>query len=188
LTHSSPSPLGDLGRRARRAGDRWYVAETEPRKEAVAIQHLERQSFRCFCPRLQKVRRHARRIDTVLVPLFPGYVFVSFDADRDGWRAINGTRGVRRVLTSERLTPLPMPDDAIAALLERYDGEEVSAAPDLRAGDSVLIVSGPFAEQYATIESLDDKGRVRLLFDILGGGARFSLDASRVARLDKEPG
>lgn len=182
---SGASTAGLAGRKhGAQAPGRWYVAETEPRKETVAIQHLERQSFRCFCPRLQRVRRHARRIETVLAPLFPGYVFVSFDADQVGWRAINGTRGVRRLLTSERLAPLPMPDEAMASLIEKYDGRAVGAEPDLQAGDSVLIVAGPFAEQYATIESLDDKGRVRLLFAILGGGARISLDAGSIARLD----
>ena len=183
------SEASSAGRADRRRGEqapgRWYVAETEPRKETVAIQHLERQSFRCFCPRLQRVRRHARRIETVLAPLFPGYVFVNFDADRVGWRAINGTRGVRRLLTSERLAPLPMPDEAMASLIEKYDGRAAAAEPDFQAGDSVLIVSGPFAEQYATVESLDDKGRVRLLFAILGGGARVSLDAGSIARLDE---
>ena len=180
---SRASSAGRAGRqRDEGAPGRWYVAETEPRKETIAIQHLERQSFRCFCPRLQRTRKHARRIETVLAPLFPGYVFVNFDADRDGWRAINGTRGVRRLLTSERLAPLPMPDEAMASLLEKYDGG-AAAEPDLHAGDSVLIISGPFAEQYATVESLDDKGRVRLLFAVLGGGARVSLDAGSIARL-----
>lgn len=183
---SRASSAGLAGRQhGAQAPGRWYVAETEPRKETIAIQHLERQSFRCFCPRLQKVRRHARRIETVLAPLFPGYVFVNFDADRFGWRAINGTRGVRRLLTSERLAPVPMPDEAMASLIERYNGQAAAAEPGFQAGDSVLIVSGPFAEQYATVESLDDKGRVRLLFAILGGGARVSLDAGSIARLDE---
>lgn len=183
---SRASPAGRTSRqRDAQMPDRWYVAETEPRKETVAIQHLERQAFRCFCPRLPRVRRHARRIETVLAPLFPGYIFVNFDADRVGWRPINGTRGVRRLLTSERLAPLPMPDAAMASLLEKYDGQAVAGEPDFQAGDSILVVSGPFAEQIATVESLDEKGRVRLLFSILGGGARVSLDAGSIARLDE---
>lgn len=186
MVKSQASSDGHAGRHPdEQAPGRWYVAETEPRKEMIAIQHLEQQSFDCFCPRLQKVRRHARRIETVLAPLFPGYVFVNFDADRVGWRAINGTRGVRRLLTSERLAPLPMPEEAMASLLEKYDGRAEGPEPDFQAGDSVLIVSGPFAEQYATIESLDDKGRVRLLFALLGGGARVNLDAGSIVRLEE---
>ena len=36
-------------------------------------------------------------------------------------------------------------------------------------GRLVRLVKGPFADQVATIEQLDDRGRVRVLLDILGG-------------------
>jgi transcriptional antiterminator RfaH len=163
------------------ARQHWYVAEAELRREALAIEHLERQSFRCFCPTFTKVRRHARRADTVRVPLFPGYIFISFDADRDEWRSINGTRGVRRLLTSECLRPTPIPGHAIAPLLELSDGDAVSVGSAVCAGDRVIIVSGPFAEQYATVEALDDRGRVQLLFEILGGTVRLSIGRGSVA-------
>ena len=43
------------------AQDRWYVAQTQARKERVAIANLERQSFKVYCPTLRRTRRHARK-------------------------------------------------------------------------------------------------------------------------------
>jgi len=164
---------------------RWYAVWTRSRHEQVVRTQLDEKQVTAFLPTMTRWSRWKDRKKQIDVPLFPGYVFVNFDVDQVGWRAINGTRGVRRLLTSERLTPLPMPDDAMASLIGKYDGRASAAGPDFQAGDSVLIVSGPFAEQYATVESLDDKGRVRLLFALLGGGARVSLDAGSIARLDE---
>ena len=72
--------------RQRPAAPAWYVVETLPRAELVAQSHLQRQSFGCFFPQFEKTRRHARRVDRVLAPVFPGYVFVRFDRDRCGIR------------------------------------------------------------------------------------------------------
>ena len=57
-------------------GPRWYVAQTHRHAEAKATAHLGRQGFLVYLPRYRKQRRHARRIDTVTVPLFPSYLFV----------------------------------------------------------------------------------------------------------------
>ncbi|WP_066801114.1 transcription termination/antitermination protein NusG [Sphingomonas soli] len=163
---------------------RWYVAETETRGEGVAVANLERQSFTSFCPRFRKVRRHARRVDTVLAPLFPGYVFVRFDVDTDPWRSINGTRGVRRLVSISPARPRPMPEAAMTQLLASF-GEDPAPEASVRIGDSVKIVSGPFAEQLATVESLDGKGRVRVLLEILGSSTGLRLSADSIVPADE---
>ena len=148
----------------------WHVAETRPRAEVVAQAHLERQGFDCFCPRFRKTRRHARRVDTLLVPVFPGYIFVRFDQRRHHWTPINGTIGVRRLVGSAAGSPYPMPEAVMAELLERCEGSVIQRlVPALALGQQVRLSSGPFATALATIERLDDNGRVRVLLDILGG-------------------
>lgn len=153
----------------------WYVAETQPRKEALAAMHLGRQSFDYFLPRYRKTRRHARKFDTVLAPLFPGYIFVSFDREQANWRAINGTFGVRRLICSEGGMLQSMPSRIVAALQARCNGGIFEAALDsLKPGEKVRILHGPFAELIAQVKSLDDRGRVALLLDVLGGGVFHS--------------
>jgi transcriptional antiterminator RfaH len=168
--------------KAAKAGSpRWFVVETQPRKEAYAQANLERQAFRSFCPRYSRTRRHARKVDTVLSPLFPNYLFVELDRTRDSWHAINGTFGVRGLVGNRGGEPTAMPAAVMAAILDRCMGEQVRQLhPDLRAGQQIRVTSGPFAERLAEVETLDEKGRVRVLLEILGGRSSLVLEPHQV--------
>ena len=72
-------------------GERWYVVQTQPHAEAKAVSHLLRQGFTTYFPRCLKQRRHARKIETVAAPFFPGYVFVA-----SIWRCSGGGPSSRR--------------------------------------------------------------------------------------------
>lgn len=153
----------------------WYVAETQPRKEALAALHLGRQNFEFFLPRFRKTRRHARKLDTVLAPLFPGYIFVRFDRERANWRSINGTFGVRRLICGEGGMLRSMPPRVVEQLQARCRGDIYETPLEsFKPGQQVRITTGPFSDLTAQILSLDDKGRVALLLDILGGGVYHS--------------
>lgn len=78
--------------------DRWYVARTHPHVEAKAQAHLHRQGFATYLPQYLKKRRHARRFDTVQAPLFPCYLFVAIDIQRQRWRSISSTVGVSHLV------------------------------------------------------------------------------------------
>jgi len=155
---------------------RWYVVETHAAKEALAQQQLQRQSFRSFYPRIRKTRRHARRQDTVLAPLFPGYVFVRFNVEQQPWHCINSTFGVRRLVGSRDARPDPMPESAMEFILSRCkDGIMTQILPTQEIGQAVRVISGPFTNNLAIISQFDAKGRVKILLDILGGNHAVSL-------------
>src|SRR5665213_3569762 len=65
------------------SGTRWYVVQTQPRREARAIANLQRQNYRVFCPCIRKTVRHARKMSGVLAALFPKYLFVRLDVSRE---------------------------------------------------------------------------------------------------------
>jgi transcription antitermination factor NusG len=84
--------------------------------------HLERQGYRVCLPRIARTVRHARRTRCVLRPLFPRYLFVALDPDRDPWRAVRGTIGVSAlVMAGER--PCPVPEGVVEAFAATADGE-----------------------------------------------------------------
>lgn len=151
--------------------ERWFVVHSQPHREAGARFHLANQGFRTFLPRRLKTRRHARKLENVLAPFFPRYLFVVLDLSRDRWRSVNGTFGVSRlVMEGER--PQAVPRGIVEALIAscgerevlRFDGDG-----RLRVGDRVQVLSGPFADHFGRLERLDDQGRVRLLLEIMGG-------------------
>lgn len=160
---------------------RWYVAQTQPRAEILATQHLVRQGFNSFFPRFRKLRRHARRVDEILAPVFPGYIFVCFDRDRDQWRSINSTLGVSRLVGNTSNRPQPVPDAAMAAIQSRCEGDLMTdLVPTFRPGQQVRLLTGAFADQLAEIERLDDRGRVRVLLNILGGISSVDMSISAI--------
>jgi len=158
--------------------NRWYVVNTRPHQEARAEMNLKRQGYRAWLPVMERSRRHARRIDTVRVPVFPGYLFVELDVERQAWNAINGTFGVRRLLT-DGARPQPLPDTFVAALRGAGEGKDacVITPADLEPGDKVRITSGPFVDYVAVVHELAPGDRVKLLLNVLGG--RITAEVSR---------
>src|ERR1700694_1974440 len=73
---------------------RWFAVQSLARRERWAAKHLRNQNFSVFLPCRRTTRRHARKLETILAPFFPGYLFVSLDLARDRWRSVNGTFGV----------------------------------------------------------------------------------------------
>jgi transcription antitermination factor NusG len=51
----------------------------------------------------------------------------------------------------------------------------------LHEGQIVKVTAGPFADFIGRLERLDDKGRVRVLLELLGGTVRVALPQTLVA-------
>ncbi|MEN3977229.1 transcriptional activator RfaH [Emcibacter sp. SYSU 3D8] len=142
---------------------RWYVAQTLPRKEALALANLTNQNFTTFCPRIRCTRRHARKFYTVKEPLFPGYLFVSIDTGDQPWRSINGTRGVVRLLT-DAAGPVPLHHHLIDELMATATGD---ALADLAPGQEVKLRTGPFADFIGRVVSLSANHRAKVLLHLM---------------------
>ena len=152
--------------------ERWYVVHTQARAEDRAQWHLRNQGFDCFVPRCRKVRRHARKTDTVLEPLFPRYMFARFDMDASRWLAINSSRGVVSLLGDGK-RPLPISDDFVEKLMADTDEQGATPLTALGVfwkGRKVRIKTGPFAGQMGEVAEVLAKGRdrVHVLLSMLG--------------------
>ena len=161
---------------------KWYVVQSRPRSELLAVANLSRQGFEVYLPRHRRMRSHARRRDIVSYPLFPGYLFVRFDILRDAWRSTASTFGVSRLVGTPDM-PLPVPDTVIDQIKAREDTEGfvVATARELRPGDRVTIGAGPFAEMQGIFEATTGEERVRILLSILGGDVRATVPLSQIA-------
>ena len=146
-------------------GERWFLAHTLPKSVCKAEMHLQAQGFRTYLPQINKTIRHARQFRDVRAPLFPRYIFLILDLSRDRWLSVRSTIGVAALFTSED-RPVPVPAGVVEGILARSDGNVIAA--DLTKGQSVRIVSGPFANLVGTLERLDAAGRTRVLLEIMG--------------------
>ncbi len=148
----------------------WFVAQTQMRREAVAAFHLQRQGFQVYLPQYLKLRRHARKRDWVSAPLFPRYLFVALDLERDRWRAVRSTVGVSNIICRGD-SPAPVPNDLIRDIRERENENGtviMSKFRRFRAGEKIQVLMGAFAECFGIFDSATDTDRVRILLDLLG--------------------
>jgi transcriptional antiterminator RfaH len=162
----------------------WFVAQLRPHGLALARRHLRWQGFETFSPEI--LNGHDPQIKGVKSrkPLFPGYLFVSFDSRLSGWTAINNTRGISRLILNDPLRPRPLPEQLMAELFGRCDSSELfSTGNTLEVGDRIRILSGPFSDTVTQIEALPDTERVSILVELLGREVRSSLHRSDVAKV-----
>jgi len=161
--------------------NRWYVVHTQPNAESRAVLNLDRQGFEAYLPRYLKSRRHARKLERVARPLFPRYLFVHLDPDRDRWRSINSTFGVSYLVAHDSM-PIPVPDGIVDAIREREDGKGLVTldVPAYRPGEKLEILAGPMAMQVGLFQRMSDNERVVLLLDLLGRQVRVTLPSAAV--------
>ena len=161
---------------------RWVAATTHQFKELVAVANLERQGLHAYCPMVRRKVRHARKLQEVLRPLFPGYVFISIAADRERWRPILSTIGVRALVRfGDQLGVLPA--SFIEGLRAR---EEDGAVPMPRFRDSYAVGEklrfreGPFDGLIATVLNCEEKDRLLVLLSLLRQSVRVRVPIDNV--------
>lgn len=159
---------------------RWLVASTHRHREGFALENLQRQNFACYCPMVSREIRHARRKQTVLRPLFPGYVFVQICEDLTGLRLLHSTYGVRSVVRCGD-KPSFIDSGFIDALRAReVDGAIVHPSSLYHVGQRVYMNGGPFDGLVATIIEMQEKERLVVLLDLLQQSVRVRLPAEKV--------
>jgi transcription elongation factor/antiterminator RfaH len=171
----------DVGSRALAGNERWFLVYTLPKSERKAQWHLHAQGFRTYLPQIQKTIRHARQLRTVQAALFPRYLFIVLDLERDRWLSVRSTLGVSRVFSTQDGRPVPVPIGIVESLIAHSDGNLTRLDSGLVKGQHVRIVCGPFANFVGTLERLDEAGRVQVLLEMMGTAVPVSLRRSALA-------
>jgi transcriptional antiterminator RfaH len=164
-------------------GERWYAVYAQPYREARAQQQLKAQGFSAFLPQYRKTVRHARKITSHNAPFFPRYLFVALDLDRHQWRSVNGTFGVT-CLVMDGARPRAVPHGIVESLIEVSSSGAIHLGRDLKVGDSVRILSGPFADLVGELVRVDGSERVRVLLKLLSGAVPASINRRDLMRTE----
>lgn len=123
--------------------------------------------------------------------LYPGYVFVELELDKDGripdrvWFMIKETEGVGDFIGSNgKPTPMLPKDQAkMLEAAERKD-DEPSLATAYKKGDKVKVTNGPFENFEGEVdEILQDQGKVRIITTIFGRPTPLELEYWQIEKL-----
>ena len=154
---------------------KWFVVQIKPNSYHTAIQNLERQGFETFLPMMGITQRQKNKFVVKNVYVFPGYMFVCFDPQIIRWTKINSTYGVSKILAFNK-KPSEISSDLILALQFKYEKNSHSKQMEkLQKGDSIKFYTGPFTDLIAKVESADEKNRIWILLEGMGGIQRLKL-------------
>ena len=159
---------------------KWFILQFKPNSHRLAERNLRRQGFESFLP-LHEVTKHKyNRYVSDLRPLFPGYMFVAFNPESGPWRQINCTTGVSKLVCFGG-QPNPIPLDLISGLMARCNSVGKLLPPNqFNKGETVQLLTGPFANYIAKVETIDANQRVWVLMELMGRVTRISVDPNQL--------
>ena len=158
----------------------WYVVQTYSGMEYAAKRNLDRRIvsmnmenyiFQVLIPEEKRYEKKKNgELKEIVERIYPGYLFVDMIVTDDSWWVVRNTPMVSGFLGSSGggAKPVPLPNDEIIPILKQC-GLKLEIQVDFKVGDVVNVVSGTFAGQEATVESLDvEKQMVTVLVDFFG--------------------
>jgi transcriptional antiterminator RfaH len=127
-------------------------------------------------PLVRLPKRRRGRWCEVIEPLFPGYLFVRLDIQRQNTSPIRSTRGVIGLVRFGN-EPRPVPEALVVELKAAHTDPDGAITQEhlFKSGDRVEIVSGPFAGLKAIFLAESGEERAQLLLELLGRSNRVVL-------------
>lgn len=150
--------------------ERWYLIFTKPGREKVAAEQLQRQEFCVYLPRIEVQKRKRGQWRPVIEPLFPRYLFLQINPNRNSMAPIRSTIGVSSIVRFGT-SPCEVPTKVIDYLKQREDQQSGVIPPErpaLMPGQRVEIATGPFSGLQAVFMQPKGSDRALILLDLLG--------------------
>lgn len=162
----------------------WYLLQTKPRQEKIAIRNLEQQGYECYLPLMpfEKISRGA--LVVFEEPLFPRYLFIRLDTDQSAksWGPIRYTRGVNR-LVSFGSEPAKVDVRLVEVLKSNEAAHTLEPRPLFKLGEKVTLKEGPFAGIEAVYQMTDAYSRAVVLIELLSKPVKMAVPPVQLRKL-----
>jgi transcription antitermination factor NusG len=157
----------------------WMVAHTRPRCEKKLSDHCGRHGLALELPMYKSVKRYRHRKGIHWKPLFPGYAFVRIAPGDTGLISQSGyvARLIKVIDQVEFANQLAAIQEALAS------GVEVYLAPEIVAGSTVRVKSGPLRGMEAWVQQRLGQMEVLLRLDFIGQAAAVRMNADELEPL-----
>lgn len=171
---------------------RWYIVHTYSGHENKVKVNLEKRIefmnmghkiFRIEVPQKTVTKVKDGKRQDKEEKIFPGYVLVEMIMDDDSWYVVRHTPGVTKFVGAEK-KPIPARDSEIKKIIHRTQVTAVKVELDVRVGDKVRIISGPFADFVGDItEVYPDKEKLRASVSIFGRDTPVELEYGQIQKV-----
>ena len=161
----------------------WWVIQTKPQAEFIAIEQLSNQGFITYCPfyRKESIRRHQIKIETV--PLFSRYIFSKVtELAKEKIHIIRSTKGVNKLLKIGE-SPMIVSDKLIDQLKQTQNDGISKTQSHFSKGDLVKINDEIYHEVEAIYEMDDGLERAIVLLNILNKETSLNIHKHKLNKM-----
>ena len=170
----------------------WYAIHTYAGYENVVLRNLRQRIdslgmndkiFNVIVPVEKKIKIKAGKRAEVEEKIYPGYVLVDMIVTDDSWYVVGNTPRVTGFVGAG-VNPVPLKKEEVDYLFKKMDAGAAKHNIDMKVGETVLIVDGPFKELEGKINFVDqDRGKVKVLVSMFGRETPVELDFLQVKKI-----
>ena len=170
----------------------WYVLHTysgyedavaKNLKQRVESLGMEDKIFNIIVPKEKKIKIKSGKRKVVEEKIYPGYVLVEMIVTDDSWYVVRNTPNVTGFV-GVGTTPVPVSTEEIENLKKRMGVETPKYKIEVKVGDSVKIIDGPFKDFDGKVSEIDQqRGKVKVLVNMFGRDTPVELDSLQIKKL-----
>ncbi len=157
----------------------WFALKVRVGSEASTVQILTSRGVQSYAPSQKERRRYSDRMKTVNKPLFPGYVFCSFDFEKR--LPVISCPGVDYIVGFGSV-PTAIPAAQIESI-RKIVAEGAVACEQFSAGDRVRVTHGALAGVEGILVQETAGNRLVVCIELLNRGASLFVNKDQVSRL-----
>jgi len=142
--------------------------------------------FRIIVPEQKVIEEKDGVTKEKMKKMFPGYILVEMVMTDEVWFIVRNTPGVTGFIGSsgKGAKPTPLQPYEVDNILNIMGISKIDNVEELKEGDKIKIVAGPFVGMMGTIESIDlDNKIVNALVDLFGQETSVEVDLNQIDRL-----
>ena len=172
----------------------WYVVNTYSGHETKVKEKLEMRSesmdmqdyiFRVIIPETTEVEVKDGVKKEKVKKMFPGYILVEMIMTDEAWYIVRNTPGVTGFIGSsgKGAKPTPLPPQEIDRVLATMGMSRVNIDNEMKVGDNVNIIDGPFNGMSGKIDSIDaENNRLTIIIDLFGQETSVDVENYQVSK------
>ncbi len=181
-----------MAKQAQLHGKAWYVLHTysgyednvaRNLKQRIDSMDMEDFIFDVIVPTEKKIKIKAGKRVTVEEKIYPGYVLVQMVVTDASWYVVRNTPNVTGFI-GLGTTPTPVDPEEIFSLKKRMGQEEPKYRIDVKKGEQVKVIDGPFKDFDAEVQEIDEgRGKVKVLVLVFGRETPVELDFIQIKKI-----
>ena len=148
----------------------------------VSSMNMEDYIFRVIVPEQTEIDEKGKE---KVKKLFPGYILVEMVMTDEAWYIVRNTPGVTGFIGSsgKGAKPTPLQPYEVDKVLNSMGMSRLEVSTDLQEGQTVKVISGPFAGMEGKIESLDlPNNKLNVLLDLFGQETSVEVELSQIEK------